>query len=90
MCIVCSFVSLPFPSVPPLSKGKGKYRVGTSPSAVPAKRSAQGDDRGDDEEEEVTSGNAAKRRRREGSHMTSHMTIVTKSSVADPQGERLP
>ena len=46
--------------------------MGTSPSAVPAKRSPQGDDN-DEEEEEVTAGSAAKRRR-EGSHMTSHMT----------------
>ena len=62
--------------------------MGTSPGAVPAKRSTQGEGR-EEEEEEVTAGSAAKRRR-EGSHMTSHMTIVTKSSVADPQGERLP
>ena len=46
--------------------------MGTSPSAVPAKRSPQGDDN-DEEEEEVTAGSAAKRRR-EGSHMTSHIT----------------
>ena len=46
--------------------------MGTSPSAVPAKRSPQGDDN-DEEEEEVTAGSAAKRRR-EGSHMTSNIT----------------
>ena len=46
--------------------------MGTSPSAVPAKRSPQGDDK-EEEGEEVTAGSAAKRRR-EGSHMTSHMT----------------
>ena len=45
--------------------------MSTSPSVVPAKRSAQGED--SEEEEEVTAGSAAKRRR-EGSHMTSHMT----------------
>ena len=67
--------------------------MGTSPSAVPAKRSVQAVDREEEEEEEeeeVTAGSAAKRMMKEGSHMTSHMTIVTRSSVADPQGERLP
>ena len=44
--------------------------MGTSPSAVPAKRSAQGEGRGWEEEEEAT-GSTAKRMRREGSHMTS-------------------
>ena len=46
--------------------------MGTSPSAVPAKHSAQGDDE-EEEEEEVNAGSAAKRRRVK-SHMTSHMT----------------
>ena len=44
----------------------------TSPSAVPAKRSPQGEDK--EEEDKITAGSTAKRRRREGSHMTSHMT----------------
>ena len=61
---------LPGSSVQPQSNGKGKHRVGTSPSAVPAKRSVQGDDK----EEEVTAGSAVKRRRKERSHMTCHMT----------------
>ena len=63
--------SLQGSSVPSQSKGKGKHRVGTSPSAIPAKRSTQGDDK--EEEEEVNAGSAAKRRRVK-SHMTSHMT----------------
>ena len=46
--------------------------MSTSPSAVHAKRSAQGED-SEEEEDEVTAGSAAKRRR-EASHMTSHMT----------------
>ena len=43
--------------------------MGTSYSAVPAKRSAQGEGRGWEEEEEAA-GSSAKRRRREESHMT--------------------
>ena len=43
--------------------------MGTSPSAVPAKRSAQGECRGGEEEEEEAAGSNAKRRREE-SHMT--------------------
>ena len=79
----------PGSSITPQCKGKGKLRLGTSPSAVPAKRSAQGED-SEEEEDEVTAGSAARRMIREGSHMTSHMTVVTKSSVTDTQGERLP
>ena len=47
--------------------------MGTSPSAVPVKRSAQGEDREEEEEEEEeeeAAGSSAKRRKREGSHMT--------------------
>ena len=49
--------------------------MGTSPSAVPAKRSAQGEGREDeekeeDEEEEAAGSSAKRRRRREESHMT--------------------
>ena len=43
----------------------------TSPSAVPAKRSAQGERRGGEEEEEEVeeaAGSSAKRRKRQGSH----------------------
>ena len=46
--------------------------MGTSPSAVPAKRSAEGEGtewEGEEEEEEAT-GSTAKRMRREESHMT--------------------
>ena len=60
----------PGSSVPPQSKGKGKHRVGTSPSAVPAKRSAQEECR-EWEEEEEAAGSSAKKRRWEESHMTS-------------------
>ena len=45
----------------------------TSPSAVPAKRSAQGEGREDEEkeeEEEEAAGSSAKRMRREENHMT--------------------
>ena len=46
--------------------------MGTSSSAVPAKRSAQGEGRGGEEEEdeEEVARSSAKRRRREESHMT--------------------
>ena len=47
--------------------------MGTSPSAVPAKRLAQGEGRGgeeEEEEEEEVAGSSAKRRKREESHMT--------------------
>ena len=49
--------------------------MGTSSSAVLAKRSAQGEHSGDEEEgeeeeEEEAAGSSAKRRRREESHMT--------------------
>ena len=67
----------PGSSVSPQSKEKGKHRVGTSPSTVPAKRSAQGEGREQEEEEEEeeekegdTTGSTAKRRKRETSHMT--------------------
>ena len=43
--------------------------MGTSPSAVLAKRSAQGEGRGGEKEEEEAAGSSAKRRREE-SHMT--------------------
>ena len=58
----------PGSSVPPQSKGKGKHRVGTSPSAVPAKRSAQGEDREDKVKEEAA-GSSAKRKKREKGQM---------------------
>ena len=51
--------------------------MGTSPSAVPAKRSAQGEHREredkeeEEEEEEEAVGSSPKRKKREGSHMTS-------------------
>lgn len=81
---------LPGSSTPPQSEGKGKHRESTSPSAVPPKRSAQGEGREQEEEEEEgdIAGSTAKRRR-EGSHMTSHMTILAKDGVADPQGGKL-
>ena len=46
--------------------------MGTSPSAVPAKRSAQKECREgeEEEEEEEAAGSSAKRRKREESHMT--------------------
>ena len=48
--------------------------MGTSPSAVPAKRSAQGEGREDkvkeEAEEEEAAGSSAKRKKREESHMT--------------------
>ena len=61
--------------------------MGTPPSAVPAKRSAQGEDRDPEDREKVgdSAGSSAKRTRKEGSHMT----ILTKDGVADPQGEKL-
>ena len=73
---VCTLITPPLPplppgsSVPPQSKGKGKHRVGTSSSAVPAKRSAHGEGRGWEEQEEEAAGSSAKRRKREESHMT--------------------
>ena len=65
--------------------------MGTSPSTVPAKHSAQGDGGEEEEEEEEgdTAGSTAKRRKMEGSHMTSHMTILAKNGAADPQGGKL-
>ena len=46
--------------------------MGTPPSAVPAKRSAQGERRGGEKEEkeveEDTAGSSAKRRKRQGCH----------------------
>ena len=42
--------------------------MGTSPSAVPAKRSAQGERRGGEKEEEEAAGSSAKRRKRQGCH----------------------
>ena len=45
--------------------------MGTSPSAVPAKRSAQGEGtEWEGEEEEEATGSTSKRMRREDSHMT--------------------
>ena len=47
--------------------------MGTSPSAVPAKRSAQEEGREDkvkEEDEEKAAGSSAKRKKREESHMT--------------------
>ena len=68
-----SLLPPPGSSVSPQSKEKGKHRVGTSPSTVPVKRSAQGEDGEGEEEEEKegdTAGSTAMRRRRETSHMT--------------------
>ena len=76
----------------PQSKEKGKHRVGTSPSTVPVKRSVQGEGGEGEEKEEGegdTAESTAKRRRMEGSHMTSHMTILAKNGAADPQGGKL-
>ena len=73
---MCTLIAPPLPprsSVPPQSKGKGKHRLGTSSSAVPAKCSAQGEgseDEEKEEDEEEVAGSSAKRRRREESHMT--------------------
>ena len=65
----------PDSSVPPQCKGKGKHRMSTSPSAVSAKRSAQGEDREKEEEEKEeeerdSARSSAKRRRREETDVT--------------------
>ena len=74
VCTLITLFPLPLPSsgppVPPQSTGKGKHRVGTSPSAVAAKCSVQREGREEEEEEEEAAGSSAKRRKREGSHMT--------------------
>ena len=72
-CTQCSTACVHSVTPLPQSKDKGKHRVGTSPSTVPVKRSAQGEGGEGEEEEEKegdTAGSTAKRRKRETSHMT--------------------
>ena len=56
--------------------------MGTSPGAVPAKRSAQGEGREEEEEEEEAAGSSTKRRKREGSHTSGEGSAISVTSCS--------